>query len=130
VALSVGDICHADLAGFDTIVLLDVLHYIPYAQQDALLARIAATLRPGERLILRVGNAHGGWRFRYSQWVDRLVARAHGLRLKRLYGRPAQAWENMLRSYGFAVVAQPMSDGTLFANVLLVATAGASDCVK
>lgn len=121
VSLVSGDICDADLCGYDAITLLDVLHYIPFAQQEVLLDRICAALGPGGLLLTRVGNAQGGWRFRFSQWVDLAVSRAQGLRMHSLYCRPLDDWTRALEARGFTVTAQPMSEGTPFANTVLVA---------
>jgi cyclopropane fatty-acyl-phospholipid synthase-like methyltransferase len=129
-ALTSGDMCQASLDGYDTITLLDVLHYIPFEQQDALLDRITAALPPGGLLLLRVGNADGGWRFKFSQWVDLAVARAHGYRLSRLYCRPCADWVQTLQKRGLAVTAQAMSEGTQFANVLLSTRASSPNSVK
>jgi 2-polyprenyl-3-methyl-5-hydroxy-6-metoxy-1,4-benzoquinol methylase len=113
--------CRSDLGGFDAITILDVLHYIPFAQQEALLDQIRASLRPGGMLVTRVGNARGGWRFRFSQWVDLAVANAQGQRIQSLTCRPLGDWTQALEARGFTVTAQPMSSGTPFANALLVA---------
>ena len=121
VSLVSGDMCHADLQGYDAITLLDVLHYIPFAQQELLLDRIRAALVPGGLLLIRVGNAEGGWRFQFSQWVDLAVAYAHGQRISTLYCRPLNDWTRALETRGFNVTVQAMSKGTPFANALLVA---------
>ncbi|MBA2481619.1 MAG: methyltransferase domain-containing protein [Planctomycetes bacterium] len=42
---------------FDTVMLLDVLHYWPAQEQAAVLAQLRAALRPGGRLFLREGIA-------------------------------------------------------------------------
>jgi SAM-dependent methyltransferase len=121
VSLIGGDMCCADLSGYDAITILDVLHYIPFSQQDVLLDQIRAALGLGGLLVTRIGNAQGGWRFRVSQWVDLIMANAQGHRIRSMYCRPLNDWIRALESRGFAVTAQPMADGTPFANVLLVA---------
>lgn len=121
VSLTGGDMCRTDLCGYDAITILDVLHYIPYAQQDVLLDQIRAALEPGGLLVTRIGNAQGGWRFRVSQWVDLIMANAQGHRIRSMYCRPLAEWIRTLEARGFSVTAQPMSEGTPFANVLLVA---------
>jgi SAM-dependent methyltransferase len=121
VSLVSGDMCHADLRGYGAITLLDVLHYIPLAQQETLLDRIRAALGSGGLLVTRVGNAQGGWRFRFSQWVDLAVSYAQGHRMHSLYCRPLGDWTRALEARGFTVSAQSMSEGTPFANTLLVA---------
>ena len=121
VSLASGDMCQADLRGFDAITLLDVLHYIPFERQEALLDQIRATLEPGGLLIARVGNAQGGWRFHFSQWVDLAVASVQGHRIACLYCRPHDEWVRALQTRDFTVTSHPMSEGTPFANTLLVA---------
>ena len=121
VSLVSGDMCRANLRGYDAITVLDVLHYIPFAQQEVLLDKIRAALGPGGLLVTRVGNARGGWRFRLSQWVDLAVANAEGHRIRSLHCRPLSDWTDALQARGFTVTAQLMSNGTPFANVLLIA---------
>jgi SAM-dependent methyltransferase len=116
-----GDMRQVPLPPCDTVVILDVLHYASIAEQDALLARVRDALRPGGRLLLRVGDADARRGFVISQWVDRVVTRVRGHRVPPTYGRPLSAWREALRRLGFVVEPRPMSEGTPFANVLLVA---------
>lgn len=116
-----GDIRSAAFGKADVAVILDVLHYIDYGDQDAVLHRVREALSPSGTLLLRVGDADGGQRFRLSNWVDHTVAFARGHRLRALYCRRLTDWKNALAALGFTVAAYPMSAGTLFANVLLVA---------
>ena len=120
VRLDCGDMCQANLHAHDAITLLDVLHYISHAQQLQLLDQIRAALGPDGVLVMRVGNALGGWRFRWSYWVDLMVARAQGHHIACLYGRPVPDWNQLLQARGFEVSSHAMSAGTPFANVLLV----------
>jgi hypothetical protein len=76
---------------------------------------------PGGRLLLRVGDATARRGFVISQWVDRTVTRLRGHTVPPVYGRPLDAWIAQLRSLGMQVEPRPMSEGTPFANVLLVA---------
>lgn len=121
VQLEGGDMRQADLRGLDVIAVLDVLHYIPHAEQDQLLDRIRAALGSGGLFIARVGDAGSGWRFKVSQWVDAGISFAQGHRLERMWCRPVSAWTEALVQRGFQVQALPMSHGTPFANVLLLA---------
>lgn len=121
VQLSGGDMCAADLDDTDVIAILDVLHYIPYAEQDRMLDKIRAALGSGGLFVTRVGNAGGGLRFAISQWVDACMSFAQGHRLPRMWCRPLEQWVAALEARGFAVEAVPMSSGTPFANVMLVA---------
>lgn len=116
---TVGDMCKADFGHVDVVVILDVLHYVDYAAQDDVLRRVRDALAPNGRLLLRVGDANGGWRFRCSLYVDHIVTFVRGHRNSRLYCRPLAEWEAALKRLGFTVQALPMHQGTPFANILL-----------
>lgn len=116
-----GDIRSAEFGRADVVVILDVLHYIDYAAQDAVLERVRDALGSGGVLLLRVGDASGSLRFRITVAVDRAVMALRGHRLERLWCRPLAEWRARLEALGFEVTPTPMSEGTPFANVLLVA---------
>jgi SAM-dependent methyltransferase len=116
-----GDIRTTAFGTADVVVILDVLHYFPRDDQDAVLARVHTALGPDGVLLLRVGDAAAGLRFTVSHWVDRVVNVARGHRLVQLHCRPLRDWLASLEQLGFRVEAVPMSQGTPFANVLLVA---------
>ncbi|MBV9889944.1 MAG: class I SAM-dependent methyltransferase [Rhizobacter sp.] len=117
------DMRSAPFAEADTIVILDVLHYVSEAEQDAVLARVRAALPPGGRLVLRIGDRSSRVGFVVSRWVDRVVTFVRGHGVARLAGRTLAAWHARLEELGFAVASEPMHAGTPFANVLIVATA-------
>ena len=121
------DMRTATFAAADTVVLLDVLHYLSIAEQDAVLMRVRAALPVGGRLVLRVGDAAASARFAASSWVDRLVTLARGQGFSRHAGRTLASWLERLRELGFAVASEPMRKGTPFANVLVIGTVVAGD---
>jgi len=115
------DMCSAELPASDLVVILDVLHYVDLDAQEGVLARVRDALQPGGRLLLRVGDAASRRGFAISQWVDRTVTRVRGHRVAPTWGRPLADWMLLLQRLGFSVQSIPMSAGTPFANVLLVA---------
>lgn len=117
-----GDMRHTDLPPCDLVVILDVLHYVDHAAQDALLQRVRDALSPNGRLLLRVGDMADARGYRVSQWVDLIVTWVRGHRAPPTYGRSLVQWQAALQALGFRVQPVPMSAGTPFANVLLVAT--------
>ena len=125
-----GDMCHAALPPSDLVVILDVLHYVDLQAQEGVLSRVRHALLQGAaeretgtpaRLLLRVGDAASRRGYRISQWVDRTVTRVRGHRVAPTWGRPLAEWTTLLQRLGFSVQSLPMSRGTPFANVLLVA---------
>jgi len=125
------DMRRAPLPPCDLVVILDALHYVDPAAQAALLRRVRDALRAGGsagRLLLRVGDASRRRGYAASQWVDRIVTWSRGHRVAPTFGRPLAEWVMLLRGLGFDVATLPMSRGTPFANVLLIADLdGAAD---
>lgn len=115
------DMRHTPFPDVDTVVILDVLHYITVAEQDEVLARVQQALAAGGNLLLRIGDASSKRGFITSQWVDAIVTFVRGHRVTPQFGRTLAQWIAQLESLGFDVRSQPMSAGTPFANVLLVA---------
>ena len=116
-----GDMRHTPFPEVDAVVILDVLHYISVPEQNDVLARVRRALPEGGRLLLRIGDASSRRGFVTSQWVDRIVTFVRGHRVVPQFGRTLADWTKQLEALGFDVRPQPMSAGTPFANVLLVA---------
>ena len=122
-AVSQADIRTAAFGAADAVVILDVLHYMSADAQLDVLQRVRAALSTRGLLLLRVGDAGGGLRFQYSQWSDRLVMLLRGHVAGPQYCRSVAQWRSLLTQCGFESEAKPMSQGTPFANVLLIAHA-------
>jgi SAM-dependent methyltransferase len=120
VELRQGDMCTTAFPASDVVVILDVLHYVNEVAQEDVLTRVRDCLAPGGRLLLRIGDAQGGWPFRFSNWVDQVVTRIRGHKNGRLYCRSLTQWQALLQSLGFTVQTLAMNQGTPFANILLV----------
>lgn len=118
-----GDLRTATLPDGDAFLLFDVLHYLPGDAQLALLSRIRERLPPGGLLLTRVGDASAGLRFRLGTWVDRAVMFARRYRDGALHCRSIAEWRSVLAQTGFRSEPLPLSEGTPFANVLLIAHA-------
>jgi len=116
-----GDIRVAELGAADAVVMLDVLHYIEAGAQQALLDRVQQLLQPAGLLLLRIGDAAGGLRFRFGQCCDQAVLLARGGGLRRLHCRSLGEWRALLRNCGFDSQVITMNEGTVFANVLMCA---------
>jgi SAM-dependent methyltransferase len=116
-----GDIREVNYPAADAVVILDVLHFMDYGAQERVLARVRAATAHAGALLLRVGDAAGGFRFKMSYWVDRTAALLRDSRLPRLHCRPLSEWRGVLARVGFGSETLPMSAGTPFANFLLIA---------
>ncbi len=118
-----GDIRSSEFGTTDAVVILDVLHYLGKDDQLQVLQRVRAALPARGLLLLRVGDADGGLRFRYSQGVDKVVMLLRGHSSVATHCRSAAQWRELLHKCGFEVQVTPMSEGTRFANVLLIGQA-------
>jgi cyclopropane fatty-acyl-phospholipid synthase-like methyltransferase len=120
------DMCKAKFEPCNVVVILDVLHYVNFDNQNDVLDRIAKALRQGGtatakgKLLLRVGDASAGLPFKISNWVDHVVTFARGHRLPRLYCRSVKEWTQSLSAIGFSVQPMAMHEGTPFANIMLI----------
>lgn len=116
----------ADLRGYrpppcDVVLLLDVLHYLPGPDQEALLARAAGALRSGGILVLREADAAQGLRFTVTRAAERLAALARRHFRQRFHYRTRDEWRALLERFGLEVLAAPMWAGTPHGNVLFEA---------
>lgn len=121
-SFTAADVRSADAAPADTVLLVDVLHYLDAAAQDALLARAAELVRPGGRLVVRDATAGGGWRSLFTlfvEWISMLVRFNLGERIA--LRDVARDLVPQLERRGFACTVEPCWRGTPFANVLMVA---------
>ena len=116
-----GDIRTCEFGRADVIAILDVLHYIDFDAQRDVLARAREALAGGGALLLRVADADGSASLHYTLAMDRLATALRGRWISRFHCKPAAQWRRELEALGFSVQNHPMSEGTGFANVLLVA---------
>jgi uncharacterized protein (DUF2062 family)/SAM-dependent methyltransferase len=70
-----GDIRRVELPSADTVLLIDVLHYLPVEEQDALLEHAVKALRPGGRLLVREVDPTRGFKSRVAMLAERIATR-------------------------------------------------------
>lgn len=115
------DLRTATLPPSDVVAMLDVVHYLDEAAQERLLTAIADALPPGGLFLIRVGDPTAGAAAALTRLVDQLATLVRAGRLHRFHCRTIPDWTAALERRGFAVRPEPKSEGTPFANVLLVA---------
>jgi uncharacterized protein (DUF2062 family)/2-polyprenyl-3-methyl-5-hydroxy-6-metoxy-1,4-benzoquinol methylase len=97
------DLRDFDPPSADVVVSNDVLRYLPFTAQDALLRRLARALPPGARVYIREKDAAGGWRFRWSAALDALQSFVPGHPRLGAHYRRAGDLRNALLAAGFVV---------------------------
>jgi 2-polyprenyl-3-methyl-5-hydroxy-6-metoxy-1,4-benzoquinol methylase len=114
----VADLKTAKWGHADTVLLLDVLHYLPHPAQASLLEAAATSLRPGGHLLLRETNGQG-WGARWARGFER-CGRALGInRGDPLCFTKPEDLKAILEKLGLSVT--PFQGKGLLNNVLLTA---------
>ena len=85
------------MADIDAVAILDVPIF-PHAEQGSPAGPYRDALGSSGVFITRVGMA-GGWHFRFSQWVDRQMARLQGHPVAPTYCRPLAEWLQILQGF-------------------------------
>jgi len=109
------------------VLLFDVLHMMPEADQDALLSAVVDALEPGGVILVREADASAGWRFEAVRIGNRLTALASGAWRQRFAFRTVSEWRECFSRHGLDVQGAPAGAGTPFANYLFRLTARQAD---
>ena len=105
----------------DAVLLVDVIHYLPLDEQDEVLDRAAAAVRPGGRLLLREADTERGWRSAVTLAEEKLFTLLRFNRGAEVTFRSAQSIVDRLERAGLSCRVEPAWGGTPFSNVLIVA---------
>ena len=117
----VGDVARVELRPADTVLLVDVLHYLPLNEQDDLLRASARAVGERGRLLLRELDADPSARSsvtRAFEWFARKIGLNRG---RASHYRSALELTRVLEEAGLRCRVQGASERTPFANVLIVA---------
>lgn len=104
-----------------TILIFDVLHMMPAADQEHLLRALTASLETTGTLLIREADASAGWRFTCVKFGNRFKGIVNGYSTQAFHYRTGTEWIALLEKLGLSASVQPMGKGTPFGNVLLTA---------
>jgi SAM-dependent methyltransferase len=121
VELVEADMRTAELPASDVVACLDVLHYLPFDEQDVVLERVAAAVRPGGTLLIRDADGGAGLRASITRAAENIAVMFGRHKAEGVHLRPANETAETLRRAGLQVEVLPCSEGTPFANMLFVA---------
>ena len=128
VEFAAGDARTCDPPAADTVLLIDLIHYFRIEEQDAILARAAAAVRPGGRLLVREADTERGLRS-FATLLEELVFTALRFnRGERVKLRPAREIVARLEAAGLACAIRPAWGKTPFSNVLIIGTRPLDAC--
>lgn len=120
VTLSQGDARTADYPPADTVLLIDLIHYFTLPEQDEILRRAAAAVRPGGRLLVREADTDRGWRSAVTLLEERVFTAVRFNKGERVRFRPAREIVRLLEAEGLGCEVRPAWGKTPFANVLVI----------
>lgn len=126
----VSDLLNADIPPCDTVLFVDVLHYLEPDAQKKALERAAKSLNPGGRLVIRDVDAGRGWRARLTMFAERIATRTGYNRGKQLAFREPVQIVKELEALGFETETMKASTGTPLANVLILGSLPGSPSAK
>jgi SAM-dependent methyltransferase len=115
------DVRDFDPPAADVVIVNDVLRYLPFTAQDALLRRVARAVPPGARVFVREKDAGGGWRFAVASIRDALANFVPGRPKHGTHYRRAGDLRNALVAAGFSVSDRTIARSASPAWVLLEA---------
>jgi SAM-dependent methyltransferase len=119
-SFALGDSRNPAIADCDTVLLIDVLHYLTDEEQDVLLAR--ATRAARARVVVRELDPNRGWRSGVTRVQEAITTAFRWNRGARVRVRPISEIERALKERGFAVSVVPCWGATPFSNVLVMGT--------
>ena len=120
VELVQGDARTAEVPPADTVLLIDILHYFTIVEQNAILRRAAAAVRPGGRILVREADTERGLRSAVTLLEERIFTGLRFNRGERVRFRPAREIVALLEEAGLACEVRPAWGRTPFSNVLVV----------
>jgi uncharacterized protein (DUF2062 family)/2-polyprenyl-3-methyl-5-hydroxy-6-metoxy-1,4-benzoquinol methylase len=121
------DAREAALGEADTVLLIDLLHYFRCEEQDAILRRAAAAVRPGGRLLVREADPSRGVRSWATLIEERVFTALRFNRGERVRFRPSRELAAILEGTGLRCETRPAWGRTPFSNVLIIATRPAEE---
>jgi uncharacterized protein (DUF2062 family) len=111
------DIVRTPLSACEAVLVFDVLHLIPAADQLQILHAVRSSLVPGGLLVLREANAAAGLGFNAVRIGNRITALVQGKWRRTFHFRTIDGWKRVLESAGFTLL--PRDAGSV--NVTLFA---------
>jgi SAM-dependent methyltransferase len=115
------DVCDVRIPNADTVFLVDVLHYLPFDAQDALVDRAFDAVQPGGRLVVREADSARGLRSIATRVEEGVFTWLRFNRGQRVRMRPAADIVARLEARGALCSVDPAWGSTPFSNVLILA---------
>lgn len=114
------DVREAAIESSDTVLLLDIVHYLAVDEQDQLLERAARAVGPGGRLVIREADTARGWRSWMTLAEELIFTAIRFNRGARVRFRASGDIVRVLEGEGLDCEVRPAWGRTPFSNVLIL----------
>lgn len=117
-----GNITEMPIPTADIISLVDVLYLIPYDQQETLLSRCRAALKPGGLLVIKEMDSRPRWKSGWNRIQETLAVKILGFTLgSRFYFRSREEFQSLLSRLGFQTRSLPLHRGYWYPHIVHLA---------
>jgi len=117
-----GDIAAAEYPKADVYTLIDVLYLIPAADQDRILGKCAAALRPGGRLVLKDMDRKPRFKYFWNMLQETIAVKIVGFTLgSKFHFRDRADFIKTLTGLGLKVEVVPLHRGYAYPHILFLA---------
>jgi 2-polyprenyl-3-methyl-5-hydroxy-6-metoxy-1,4-benzoquinol methylase len=110
---AVGDVNDISIEHYDIITLIDLLHHLPFSEQEELLRKIHERLNKRGMLIIKDLEKHPYWKYLFHYIQDSI-----SYRFSNLHFRSTEEMEVLLEEIGFKVETITLSAGYPHPHVL------------
>lgn len=102
------------------VVILDVLQYLTFEQQTALLQQIATLIPPGGQCLIRGTPRDASWRFQLTQWMDKLAYKIRWMKSNTVHYLSVEETTAPFLAANFSCEVRPLWAKTPFNSYLFV----------
>jgi len=114
-----GDIAAAEYPPADVYTLIDVLYLIPFEDQNRILKRCVAALRPGGILVLKDMDRKPRFKYVWNMLQETIAVKIAGFTLgSKFYFRDRADFVKTLTGLGLKVEVIPLHQGYLYPHIL------------
>jgi 2-polyprenyl-3-methyl-5-hydroxy-6-metoxy-1,4-benzoquinol methylase len=110
---SVGDVNNISIGQYNILTLIDLLHHMPFSEQEELLRKIYSRLNRQGILIIKDLEKHPYWKYLFHYVQDSI-----SYKLSKLYFRSTKEMEKLLEDIGFKAETISLSAGYPHPHVL------------
>lgn len=126
ISFDVADISQADISSFNVVLMIDMLHYFPYEEQERIIETMGTRIRSGGRLIFRDPDTKPLWRFYWNRMHETIMVGGNFTKtnMGKLFFRSSDSFRALLEKAGFTVDVYPNTSLSPYSDTLYICRKG------